>query len=280
MTEKTESLQSTQGETTQRPIPSLGFGTFQLKGATCIQAVATALEVGYRHIDTAQMYENEAEVGKAIRASGVPRSELFVTTKVWRTNLRSEDFRRSTDECLSKLGLDQVDLLLIHWPNRDIPLDEPLEALQNAKEEGKTKRVGVSNFAPSQLEHALKVIPDLACLQVEYHPLLSQDRLLEIVRSNGMFLTAYSPLGQGRLLDKWRLKRIARAHGKNTAQTILRWHLQQNGVVPIPRSGNVDHIRSNFDVFDFELTKDEMDRIDALDAGKRFVNPGWVDWER
>lgn len=261
-------------------VPPLGFGTFALKEQVAEQAVETALEVGYRHIDTAQMYDNERPVGRAIASSGISREDLYVTTKVWRTNLAKDDFLKAADSCLERLGLDYVDLLLIHWPNDAIPIEETLEALQRVRADGKAQSIGVSNFPPSLLKQSLGIVPDLACNQVEYHPLLSQRALLDVVRSNDMFLTAYSPLGQSKILGKWKLRRIARRHGKTTSQVILRWHLQQDRVVPIPRSGNPDHIRANFDIQNFELSDSDMASISSMDSGKRFVNPGWVNWER
>lgn len=262
------------------PTPPLGFGTYGLNDDLAVRATSTALEVGYRHIDTARMYKNEAEVGKAIQESGIDRRQLFLTTKIWHTNLRRPDFLRETDESLKQLRVDFVDLLLIHWPNANVPLEETLDALQHVRDAGKTKLVGVSNFTPTLLRRTLEIIPDLACNQVEYHPFLSQDAVLKVVRDAGMFLTAYSPLGQAKMLGKWTLKRIAKRHNKSVAQIMLRWHLQQDRVVPIPRSGNPDHIRSNFDVFDFSLSDAEMKTISGLNANKRLVNPGWVTWER
>ncbi len=265
---------------TSVPVPPLGFGTFALKGDAAEAAVSAALETGYRHIDTAQMYDNEAAVGRAIESSEIPRENLFITTKVWRTNLAKNDFLVAADQSLDKLGLAEVDLLLIHWPHDDVPIEETLEALQQVRADGKTRLIGVSNFPPSLLKRSLEIVPDLSCNQVEYHPLLSQGALLKVVRSNNMFMTAYSPLGQANILGKRTLKRIAKNHGKSPAQVVLRWHLQQDRVVPIPRSGNPDHIRSNFDVFDFELSSVEVEKIHSMDSGKRFVNPGWVNWER
>lgn len=261
-------------------IPAIGFGTWELRGKVAHQSVEVALEAGYRHIDTAQMYENEAEVGAAIQASGVTREELFLTTKIWRNRLAHDEALRSVDESIDRLGVDYVDLLLVHWPDPAIPLEETLSAMQKACEQGLAENIGVSNFPPSMLKKAREIAPEIICNQVEYHPRLDQSTLLEIVQENQMFLTAYCPLAQGHLFKNWRLRRIARQHGRTVAQIILRWHIQQPDVLPIPRSSNPKHIRENLDVFDFELSDDEVATIHKLAKNRRFVDPGFVtDWE-
>lgn len=261
-------------------VPAIGFGTWDLRGDVGRRAVEIALGAGYRHIDTAQMYGNEAQVGAAIRESGMARENLFLTTKIWRTRLVHDEVLKSVDESLDRLGVDYVDLLLIHWPDPAVPLEETLSAMQKAREQGRIRNIGVSNFPPSLLHRALEIAPEIVCNQVEYHPMLDQSAMLELIRAVGLFLTAYCPLGQGHLLKNRRLRRIARRHGKTVSQVILRWHLQQPGVVPIPRSSKPDHIRENLDVLGFQLSEDEMRRIHRLARNRRFVDPGFVtDWK-
>lgn len=261
-------------------IPAIGFGTWELRGDVARRSVEFALDAGYRHVDTAQMYENEVEVGAALQASGLPRNEIFLTTKIWRNRLTHDEALRSVDESLERLGVDYVDLLLIHWPDPTIPMEETLSALQQACEQGCTRNIGVSNFPPSMLAEAMEIAPEIICNQVEYHPMLAQPALLDIVRTNTMFLTAYCPLGQGNMLRNWKLRRIARRHNRTVAQIILRWHLQQPGVVPIPRSSSPNHIQENLGIFDFNLSEGEMSTIHKLAKNRRFVDPGFVDnWE-
>lgn len=261
-------------------VPTLGFGTWRLTGREAERAVATALDVGYRHLDTAEIYENEAEVGRALHASGVDREAVFLTTKVWHDHLRRTDLLRATEASLRRLGTDYVDLLLVHWPTDAVPLKETLDALQEVRAQGSARLIGVSNFPPTLLERALDHVPDLACIQVEYHPFLGQATLLELARKHGMMLTAYSPIARGEVMNDGTLQTLAAAHGKTPSQVALRWLLQQDHVAAIPRSSNPEHIAANFDVFDFALSEDEMDRIAALPKDRRLVSPDFApDWE-
>jgi len=260
-------------------VPKLGFGTWQLTGAECVEAVLDALEIGYRHLDTAQMYGNEEQVGQAIAASGVDRDEIFLTTKVWWENLEHDRCLESTDESLSRLGTDRVDLLLIHWPNEELPLDEPLAAMLRLREDGKARHLGVSNFTPGLLETASAKAP-IECNQVEYHPFLAQDELLTEVRARDMMLTAYSPLARGQVVENPVLAEIAAAHGKTPSQIALRWLLQQDRVAAIPKAASREHRRDNLQVFDFHLADHEIQRISGLDRGQRLVDPDFApDWE-
>ena len=262
-------------------VPALGFGTWQLRGEDGCHAVAVALDVGYRHLDTAREYDNEAEVGRALRASGVPREDVFLTTKVWRDDLTYRAVLRETARSLDRLGTDYVDLLLVHWPNEDVELEETLDAFQEVRERGRTRLIGVSNFTPALLEAALALVPDLACNQVEYHPFLGQDALLAVVREHGLFLTAYSPLARGRVASEWAIQEIAAVHGRSTEQVALRWLLQQDRVAAIPRSSNPEHIRMNFEVFDVALSAEEMTTISGLARGERLIDPAFAPtWER
>jgi 2,5-diketo-D-gluconate reductase B len=261
-------------------VPALGFGTWQLTGEACREGVRHALELGYRHVDTAQMYANEDQVGQALADSRVPREELFLTTKIPPRNLAPEAVRSSHEESLRKLGTDDVDLLLIHWPSDRVPLGATLEAMRRLQEEGKTRHLGVSNFTPSLVREALEHAPILAN-QVEYHPYLGQDALRDLAVRRDLMLTAYSPLAKGRVLNEPVLTAIGQAHGKTSAQVALRWLLQQPNVSTIPRSSNPEHRAANLDVFDFELSDDEMKRVDGLARGERIIDPDLApDWER
>ncbi|MGH3147339.1 MAG: aldo/keto reductase, partial [Rubrobacter sp.] len=210
-------------------VPSLGLGTYRLKGEACVRAVERALSMGYRHVDTAQMYGNEAEVGRGIEASGVDRGEVFLTTKVWPDDFARERVIRKTRESLGKLRTDRIDLLLMHWPGRGIPLEETLGAMRELQEEGSVSRIGVSNFSPSLVEEASRHA-EVFCNQVEYHPYRDQDELLGQARETDYLLTAYSPLSRGGVGGDATLGEIGEAHGKTAAQVTLRWLVQQDKV--------------------------------------------------
>lgn len=250
-------------------IPALGLGTFTLKGTDCVDMVSSAIEVGYRHLDTAAMYGNEAEVGEGLRQSAIARDEMFVTTKVWWEDLRADDLRRSAETSLAKLKLDSVDLLLVHWPNPAIPLSDTLPALARLKQEGLARNIGVSNFTTKLLAEALELCPDpLVANQVEYHPYLDQTKVYAACRAAGMAMVSYCPLHRGGgLLSEAAVRSAADAHGKTPGQIVLRWHVQQDGVVAIPRTSRIERLEENFSIFDFELTGDEMAAISQL-AGK------------
>ncbi|MCX7311822.1 MAG: aldo/keto reductase [Alphaproteobacteria bacterium] len=255
-------------------IPALGVGTAPMTGGLSSDTVVAALRAGYRHIDTAWKYGTERAVGEAIRASGVPRAEIFHTTKVSHEYLRADDFAKSVDESLAALKVDYVDLLMVHWPNPEIPLSETMPALAKAKREGLARHIGAANFNIALLDQAIKFCPEpLVCLQAEYHPYLDQTKLLDAVRRRGMAFVAYCPLGRGRLFSDPVLTEIAQARGKSIAQVALRWLLQQN-VAAIPRSSNPTRIADNFKVFDFTLSDAEMARISALKRPDgRIANP-------
>ncbi len=244
-------------------VPSLGLGTWRLSGEECARAVERALSLGYRHIDTAQMYDNEGEVGRGIRSSGVDREGIFLVTKVRTSSFSHDDVVRSTHESLRKLGTDYVDLLLMHWPNPSVPLEETLGAMTELQEEGSVKHVGVSNFPPSMVEEA-QGYAEVFCNQVEYHPYKAQDELLEQAVETGYLLTAYSPVARGRILDDRTLEEIGEAHGKTPAQVALRWLIQQENVAAIPKATSEEHLSSNLDIFDFEPNEEEMKRIFRL----------------
>lgn len=263
-------------------IPALGFGTWQLNGKECVKAVQKALETGYRHIDTAQAYENEEFVGQGINEFDIKRNEFFLTTKIWMENFDKDKFMPSLDDSLEKLRTDHVDMLLLHWPSADHDMDETLELLIEAKKSGKTRLVGVSNYTIEYMKHAQKKTGNLiATNQVEFHPFIPQGPVLEWARQHEMFLTAYSPLARGDIMKNRTIGDIAKKYNKNPAQISLRWIMQHNNVAAIPKSGTPDHIESNFDIFDFELTKAEIDQISSLarEDGRK-VNPDFApEWD-
>ena len=261
---------SAQGAT----IPAIGFGTSQL--GDCAEIVAIALKLGYRHIDTAWKYGSEQGVGAGIRASGVPRKEIFLCTKVSHEYLRAADFARSVEESLRNLQVDYVDLLHVHWPTVDnIPLAETMGALAKARRDGFARHIGVANFNIALLEEALRLCPEpLVSLQAEYHPYLDQSKVLACCRKAGLVFTAYCPLARGRLFKDAVLSDIANRKGRTIAQIALRWLMQQGNIAAIPRSSNPRHIAESLDVFDFELTGDEMAQIFALKRPEgRIANP-------
>lgn len=244
-------------------IPLLGLGTWELRGARCTSLVEAALRLGYRHFDTAQMYDNEREVGEGLRTSTVKRSEVFVTTKIWPSHFRAGALQRAARECLSRLRLSEVDLLLLHWPNPQVPLAETIGALCELKREGLARHIGVSNFTVALIEQALSVASEpLVCDQVECHPFLDQSKLIAACRRHGMAVVAYSPLARGDLGTAV-LARIGAAHGKTAAQVCLRFLVQQN-IVVIPRTAKVERLSENAAIFDFALDDAEMGQIAAL----------------
>lgn len=262
-------------------IPALGLGTWELRGRACARLVEQAIRLGYRHIDTAQMYDNEREVGEGLRASGVARDEMFVTTKVWTTHFAPHDLERSVKESLFKLRMPAVDLLLLHWPNPQVPLAETAGALAKMKQLGYAKHIGVSNFTVALIEEAVAACSEpLVCDQVEYHPYLDQSKVRAECDRQGMALVAYSPVAKGRVKADRRLADIGKVYGKTSAQVCLRWHVQQ-GVAAIPRTSRVERLSENIGIFDFELTPEHMADISGMaNAGGRLVNFGFApDWD-
>jgi len=256
-------------------IPALGFGTYRLNGDECVDAVRDAIEAGYRHIDTAVIYGNEAETGEGMRQSGVPRRDLFVTTKLWPDSLTPESIRKTVSASLAYLKTDYIDLLLIHWPNPDIPLEDSLGTMDTLRREGKIRFLGVSNFNVAWMEKVEKTGVPVITNQVEYHVLLNQDKLLSWLRDKGMFLTAYSPLAKGHLVYHPVLQEIGRKYKKNATQIALRWLIQQDQVATVPKASTPEKRRKNFAIFDFELDPEDLETIARLDKDQRFVGlPG------
>lgn len=263
----------------QVDIPGLGFGTWPLKGIPCRESVTDALSIGYRHIDTAQMYENEEEVGQGIKNAGIPRDQIFLTTKIWWTNLSHQGVIETTNQSLRKLDTDYIDLLLIHWPNKEIALAETLDAMQEMQMQSKIKHIGISNFTPALLKQALNLSP-IICNQVEYHPFLSQQKLLTICEEQNLLLTAYSPIAHGKVKEDATLQEIGQKHGKTPVQVTLRWLMQQKNVAAIPKASSHEHRLSNLEIVDFELSSEEMNKIFSLANGSRLINPSWShDWD-
>lgn len=250
-------------------IPAIGLGTWELRGRVCARVVEQALRLGYRHIDTAQMYDNERDVGEGLRASGVPRADVFVTTKVWPTHFAPPDLARSVKESVARLRVSDVDLLLLHWPSTRVPLSETLGALAKVKREGLAKHIGISNFDVQLLQDAVFRCPEpLVCNQIHYHPYLDQTALRQACAAAGLAVVAYSPIAKGNVRGDVVLSEIGSRYNKTAAQVTLRWLVQQ-GVAAIPRTSRIERLSENFAVFDFELTSDEMAQIFAIGAGHR-----------
>ncbi|MGM0591735.1 MAG: aldo/keto reductase [Halobacteriota archaeon] len=249
-------------------VPALGLGTYRLRESACTRAVETALSLGYRQIDTAEFYGNQSAIGTAITNSPVDRSEVFVTTKVWPDHLRYDDVLRVAEEGLSKLGTEYLDLLLVHWPNDSVPIAETMGAMNQLQTDGRVRNVGVSNFSVPQLEAAIRASETpIVTNQVPYHPYNLQQSLLEFCLDADVVLTAYSPLAKGRVTRDDTLAAIGDKYGKSAAQVSLRWLVQQDNVAAIPKASSRRHLEANIDVFDFELTADEMRQIFDLEGG-------------
>jgi 2,5-diketo-D-gluconate reductase B len=258
-------------------LPKLGLGTFGMTGAQCRGAVESALSLGYRHIDTAQMYGNEDAIGAAVEASGIRRGDIHLTTKVWWTDLKPAAMRRALQQSLAALRTDHVDLYLIHWPAPDMDLPRALETLMALQQEGRTRAIGVSNFTTTLLRRAVEEVKaPIACNQVEYHVLLDQSRVLGYARSKGIAVTAYAPLAKGRLAQNDALAEIARKHGATPAQIALKWLLDQDDVAAIPKAARLESQRANLDALKLLLDDEDRAAIAGLPKNQRFVNPSFA----
>jgi diketogulonate reductase-like aldo/keto reductase len=260
-----------------KEIPQLGLGTWQLNGKKCVETVQKALESGYTHIDTAQVYENQREVGKAI--AGFERKKLFITSKIWHSDLRSKSVESACNRILQELQTAFVDLLLIHWPNRSVPIRETLEAMNDLIKQKKAKSIGVSNFTIAHLREALETGFSISVNQTEFHPGLYQKELLDFCSQNKIVLTAYSPLGRKSLLNNRVIQSLAKKYEKTPSQICLRWGIQK-GVVVIPKASNEQHLKENMQLFDWSLSEEDESVLDSLGNNNRLVNPGFAEFNK
>lgn len=263
-------------------IPAMGLGTWELRGDTCVEIVAEGLKLGYRHVDTAQAYDNETEVGEGIRSSGVSRDEVFLTTKVWHDKLAAGQLEQSVEESVTRLGFDCVDLLLVHWPNSGVPLKETMEAMARVRKAGLTRHIGVSNFTVALIEKAIAVSSEpIVTNQIEYHPYLDQTKVMNACRNHGISVTAYCPIARGRVIGDPVIEAIAARHGKSAVQVTLRWLAQQPGVVSIPRTSSKARLAENLGIDGFKLSDEDMAAIYALaKPDGRLVSLDWApDWD-
>lgn len=263
-------------------IPAVGLGTWQLGGRDCVRVVEQAIRLGYRHFDTAQMYGNEREVGEGVRASGIKREEVFVVTKIAPDNLAPRLLERSVKDSIGQLRLGEIDLLLLHWPNKGVPLKDTIEALCNVKREGLARHIGVSNYTVALLDEADRLSEGrLVCNQFECHPFIDQSKVLAACRKHGLAPVAYSPIARGGAKHDTTLETIGKRHDKTAAQVSLRYLVQQ-GIAVIPRTGKVERLAENIALFDFELSDDEMVDIAKLArADGRIVDWAWSpQWDR
>jgi 2,5-diketo-D-gluconate reductase B len=260
-------------------IPMLGLGTWENTDPdACAESVATALEMGYRHIDTAQAYGNEADVGDGLAAADVDREEIFLATKVWIDNLAADDVIETTEASLDRLGVDSVDLMYVHWPSRTYDAEETLAALNELHADGKIDRIGVSNFEPDQLQEAIEISDaPIVANQVECHPFLQQEALREVCADEDVELVAYSPLARGDVLENDTLQEIADAHDASPAQVSLAW-LRQQGITAIPKATSETHIRDNWQSLSVTLSDEEIERIESIEQTGRRVDPGFGPW--
>lgn len=259
-------------------LPGIGLGTWQMRGETCRAAVEHALRCGYRHLDTAQLYANEAEVGRGLADSGVARQDVFITSKVWRDNLAYDDVIRSTEASLRELGSGYIDLMLLHWPHTGYPWQRSLDALVVLQDRGLVRHIGVSNYRSELLAQAAAHAP-LRSTQLEFHVYLHVDPVLAVAREHGMAVAAYCPLARGKVVEDPLLARIGESHGRSAAQVALRWLVQQDNVVAIPKSSHPARLEANLAALDFALTPAEMRAIDALGRGERLIDPPFCTWD-
>jgi 2,5-diketo-D-gluconate reductase B len=257
-------------------MPMLGLGTFQSSDSTCTEAVRTALQLGYRHIDTAEMYWNESEIRTAIK--GFEREKLFLTSKVFHNHLHHDDVIAACLGSMHKLAVRYIDLYLIHWPNRNAPMEETFAALKQLHDDGRIRCVGVSNFDIRHLEEAMKASKvDICVDQVEFHPFLYQKELLEFCNKHHIIITAYSPLARGEVYKDKTIIAIGKKHSKTAGQVSLRW-LHQKGIVVIPKASTEEHLRENLEIFDFELDEEDMKTLDNMPQ-RRLIKPGFAEFD-
>lgn len=261
-------------------IPKLGLGTWQnTDPEECVNSVKTALNMGYEHIDTAQAYDNEEDVGKGLEEADVGREDYFLASKVWIDQLSTENVKASTKKSVEKLGVEYVDLMYIHWPAGDYSPQETLKAFKELIHSGEIKNIGVSNFTPEQLDKAMEIAPKhIVANQVEMHPLLQQEELLEKCREYDVTLVAYSPLARGEVFNVPEIQEVAEKHGVSEAQVSLAWLMEKDGVVAIPKASSEQHIRDNFEALDLVLDEEDIKKIDSIEREERMVDPGFAPW--
>ena len=262
-------------------IPKLGLGTWQnTDGDQCAESVRTALETGYRHVDTAQAYDNEDSVGRGLADADVDREEVFLATKVWKSNLAYDDVLASTEESLDELGVDAVDLLYVHWPAGAYDPEETLRAFDELADDGKIRNVGVSNFTPEQLDEARELTEHgILANQVEMHPLLQQEALQEYAVEHDVYLVAYSPLARGEVANVEEIREIAEKHDASPQQVSLAWLAAKENVVVIPKATSGEHIRDNYGALSLELDDEDVETIDAIETRDRQVDPDFAPWQ-
>ncbi|OEG63209.1 MAG: oxidoreductase [Halanaerobium sp. MDAL1] len=260
-------------------MPLLGLGTWKLRNQECIDTVKKALEIGYDHIDTADGYDNHQAVGRGIKESNTDRKELFITSKIKPEKLHYDDIKADTQRFLDELDIEYLDLLLIHWPNKDIPLEESLNALREVKEEGLAKNIGVSNFTINHLKDAIAIDPDLVAVnQVEFHPTLYQKDLLDFCQENEIVLTAYSPLARGEVFENEVIKELAAKYDKSPSKLALKWLIDKD-IVAIPKASSREHLEANFDLFDWELPAEARENMDQLNQDNRLIDPSFGEFD-
>lgn len=262
-------------------VPEIGLGTHRLIGREGENAIKLALNLGYRHIDTAQSYKNEREVGEAIKRSHVDREEIFLTSKIWHTHLEKDEVLKVAENSLRELDTPYLDLLLIHWPNPEVNVEKTLEAFLSLRDQGKALNIGVANFPLKLLKEVNEELgAPIFCNQVEYHPFLGQFDLLDYTAENDILFTAYSPLAQGTVTDNELLQELAEKYGKSPAQIALRWLIEQEQVVAIPKASSEEHLKENIDIYDFALEDDDFYAIDDIDKSNRLLNPDFApEWD-
>jgi 2,5-diketo-D-gluconate reductase B len=265
-------------ETNGARIPAIGLGTWDVRGDACVEIVAEGLKLGYRHVDTAAAYENERQVGAGIRASGIPRGDIFLTTKVWHDKLAPGVLEKSAETSLAALGVDYVDLLLIHWPSPLVALKDKMAAMGRVREAGLARNIGISNFTVAMIDEAAAVSPvPIVTNQIEYHPYLDQSKVMAACRRHGISITAYCPIARGKVVGDPVIEEIAKRHGRTPAQVTLRWLVQQEDVIAIPRTGSKSRLAENLDLDGFTLSDAEMTAIAGLAHPEgRLVHPGWA----
>lgn len=260
-------------------IPALGLGTSGLRGKQCTEVVKKAINVGYRHIDTADMYGNHQAIAEALNQADIERDKLFITSKIQSEDLEYQQLKKAADRLLDELDIEYFDLLLIHWPSPDIPVEESLKAMKELKEAGKAQNIGVSNFTIPLLKEALAAYPDLITVnQVEFHPTLYQKDLLDFAFKNDIILTAYSPLAQGGVFNNSVLKSLGEKYDKSPAQLALRWLIEKN-IVAIPKASSESHLKNNLDVFDWNFPVDAAREMELLDQNNRLIDPGYPNFD-